>query len=167
MTKKNILFIRVLKEKKLMKKLLFLLLLAPVSAGALCLEFYFDKDGQSQSVRCGSKIPELKCGDHSYWNGQACEKIKIIEICEAQGGKWKQAQLRVAQMPDAFKSGALAQKRTIIHMCACPDKKVWDGRKCRSDIPQFKQCTTYMGDGSVRMTEEFFGSEDCPRISRK
>ena len=152
-----------------MKKILFLLLLMPVSAGALCLDFYFDKDGQSQSVRCGSKIPELKCKNsdpHSYWNGQSCEKVKIIEICEAQGGQWEQAQLRVAQMSDAFESGALARKRTIIHMCACPDKKVWDGRKCRSDIPKFEQCTTYMGDGSVRMTEDFFGSQDCPRVLR-
>lgn len=150
-----------------MKKILFLLLLTPASAGALCLDFYFDKDGQSQSVRCGSDIPEIKCkrsDPYSYWNGRTCEKVEIIETCEAQGGKWEQAQLRVAEMPDAFKSGALARKRTIIHMCVCPNKKVWDGQRCRSDVPRSKQCTTYAGDGTVRMTEEFFGSADCPRF---
>ena len=152
-----------------MKKILFLLLLMPSVAEALCLDFYFDKDGQNQSVRCGSDIPEIKCkrsDPYSYWNGRSCEKIKIIESCEAQGGSWEQAQLRVPHMQDAFESGALSRKRAIIHMCACSNGKVWDGGKCRSDIPLSRQCTTYMGDGTVRMTEEFFGSKDCPRISR-
>lgn len=150
-----------------MKKLLILLLLTPVSAGALCLDFYFDKDGQAQSVRCGTDIPEIKCkhsDPDSFWNGSACEKVEIIEKCRSQGGEWKQAQLRVAEMPDAFKSGALARKRTIIHMCACPAEKVWDGTTCRSDVPRAKQCTTFAGDGSIRMTEDFFGSADCPRF---
>lgn len=150
-----------------MKKLLFLLMLVPFSASALCLDFYFDKDGQAQSTRCGSDMPELRCkrsDPASYWNGQACEKVEIIEICRSQGGEWKQTQLRVAEMPDAFKSGALARKKAIIHMCACPDEKVWDGQKCRSDIPRSKQCTTFAGNGSIRMTEDFFGSADCPRF---
>lgn len=147
-----------------MKKILFLLLLAPFSAGALCLDFYFDKDGQSRSVRCGTDIPELKCDPRSYWNGKSCEKIKIVEICEAQGGKWKQAQLRAAELPDAFESGALARKRSIIHMCACPDGKAWDGKKCRSDIPPTEQCADFTGD--IRMTESFFGSGNCPRPSK-
>lgn len=150
-----------------MKKYLFLLLLMPVSARALCLDFYFDKDGQINSARCGSDLPELKCRfpeARSYWNGQTCEKVKIIEICESQGGEWKQVQLRVAQMQDAFESGALARKKTIIHMCVCSDGKVWDGQNCRSDIPRSEQCTSFLGDGTVRMTEDFFGSENCPRF---
>ena len=143
---------------------LFLLILVPISAGAMCLDFYFDKDGQSHSVKCGSNRPETQCYDGTYWNGEACEKVEIIRICEEQGGHWEQAQLKGAQLSDAFKPDALTQQRSIIHMCACPDKKVWDGRNCRPDIPLSRQCTTFFGDGSIRMTEEFFGSRNCPRI---
>ncbi|MBO6087512.1 hypothetical protein J6P92_04095 [bacterium] len=149
-----------------MKKFVFLLMFWPISAMALCLEFYFDKDGQSQSLKCGSNRPEIKCSGETYWDGTSCQKVEIIEICKKQGGTWKQVQLRVAQLADAFESGALARKRAIINMCACPEQKVWDGQKCRSDIPTAKQCTGGFGDKSVRMTEEFFGSEDCPRVSQ-
>ena len=147
-----------------MKKILGLLLLLPTIANALCLRFYYDKDGQMQSASCGAEGPELKCDGISYWNGQACVPVKIAQICEAQGGRWEQVQLRGAQLGDAFESGALARKRSVIHMCVCPDRKVWDGKKCRSDVPLNRQCTNFFGDGSIRMTKEFFGSKDCPPI---
>ena len=133
-------------------------------ANALCLDFYFDKDGQTHSVPCGSKLPELQCSGTTYWNGQACEPIEIVKICELQGGEWEQVQLRGAHIEDAFESDELVRKRSIIHMCACPKRKVWDGKKCRSDVPLDQQCTNFFGNGTIRMTKEFFGSEDCPTI---
>lgn len=149
-----------------MKKVLGLLLLLPAMANAMCLEFYYDKDGQTHSVQCGSNKPELRCQGTTYWNGRACVPIEIAKICESQGGEWDQVQLRGAQLGDAFKSGALARKRSVIHMCVCPNQKVWDGKKCRSDVPLNQQCTNFFGDGTIRMTKEFFGSEDCPPIPR-
>ncbi|MBR6412863.1 MAG: hypothetical protein IKS41_06880 [Alphaproteobacteria bacterium] len=147
-----------------MKKLVFLFLLMPVFARAMCLEFYFDKDGQSHSIQCGSNRPEAQCYNGTYWNGEACEKIEIIKICEEQGGQWEQAQLRGAHISEALEPDTLRKRKAIIHMCVCPDKKVWDGRNCRSDIPLANQCTTFFGDGTIRMTEEFFGSKNCSRI---
>ncbi|MBO7097822.1 MAG: hypothetical protein J6W11_04210 [Alphaproteobacteria bacterium] len=147
-----------------MKKFILALMLWPACSMALCLDFYLDENGQSQSVKCGSNKPETKCINGTYWNGTSCQKIKIIQICESQGGTWKQVQLRVAQLSDAFKSGELSRKRAIINMCVCPNQQVWDGQNCRSDIPPSKQCTAAFSDKSVRMTEEFFGSDDCPRL---
>lgn len=149
-----------------MKKLIFLLMLIPFSAMALCLDFYLDKNGQLQSVKCGSQRPELKCKNGTYWDGKICRKVEIIKICKRQGGVWKQVQLRVARMSDAFEPGALARNRSIINMCVCPHSRVWDGKECRSDVPLAKQCTPAFGNTSVRMTEEFFGSKDCPRVQR-
>ena len=147
-----------------MRKLLWLLMLLPTVANALCLDFYFDKDGQTHSIQCGSKRPELQCYGTTYWNGQTCAPIEIAKACESQGGKWAEVQLRGAQLEDVFKSGALAHKRSVIHMCDCPNQKVWDGKECRSDVPLNQQCTNFFGDGSIRMTKEFFGSEDCHPI---
>ena len=149
-----------------MKKFLFLLAFTPATAMALCLNFYFDKDGQTHSVQCGSNLPELKCHNNTYWNGRSCVPVPIIKKCEAQGGKWEQVQLRGANLSDAFESGKLVQKRAMIHMCVCPNKKVWDGKTCRSNVPTKRQCTNFFGDGTNRMTEEFFGSKDCPRIPK-
>ena len=149
-----------------MKKLVFFLMFLPLPVMSLCLEFYLDENGQAQSIQCGSQRPELKCDKKSYWDGTSCQKVKIIQICENEGGVWKQVQLRGAEFSDAFKSGELARKRSIINMCVCPGQKVWDGQKCRSDIPLSKQCTAGFSNTSVRMTEEFFGSKDCPRIKK-
>ena len=148
-----------------MRKLLGLLLLLPTMANALCMEFYFDKDGQTHGVECAARRrPELRCREKNYWNGQACAPIEIVKICESQGGKWEAVQLRLAELGDAFESGALAAKRSVIYMCVCPNQKVWDGKECRSDVPVDQQCTNLFGDGTIRMTKEFFGSEDCPPI---
>ena len=141
-----------------MKKLVILLALIPFCANALCLHFYFDKYGQSHAVRCGTKIPEAQCSREEYWDGMACRKIEIIQSCKAQGGQWKEAQLRV---PDGKNTSG---RRDFIYLCECPNKKVWDRKKCRSDIPRNKQCTNYMGDGTIRMTQEIFGAANCPRF---
>ncbi len=145
-----------------MKKLVLLLMLIPFSAKALCLNFYLDKNGQTHSVRCGSNIPETQCRNGTYWDGASCQKVEIISICESQGGIWKQAQLGVAQA----KGNTSKNKSSFINLCACPNQKVWDGYKCRSDIPLSQQCTTLFGDGSIRMTEGFVGSKGCTRISQ-
>ena len=100
-----------------MKKFLGLLLLLPTMANALCLEFYFDKDGQTHSIQCGSMRPELQCYGTTYWNGQACVPIEIAKICESQGGEWEQVQLRPAQLEEAFESGTLTRNHSVIHMC--------------------------------------------------
>lgn len=139
-----------------MKNLLFLLMLIPTCVAAMCAESYLDKDGQSQLIRCGSNRPETQCYDKTYWNGEACVPVEIIKLCESQGGEWEQVQLRIPRSSDKGKA--------IINMCVCPNKKVWDGKTCRSDVPLDQQCTNFFGDGTIRMTKEFFGSDDCPQI---
>ena len=142
-----------------MKKFLFLAsLFFPFYANATCMEHYFDKNGDLHMIKCGSNRPELQCDDKTYWNGKSCAPIKIIKYCESLGGKWKQVQLRVP-LPNS-------KKPSFAIICACPNKKVWDGKKCRKDIPLSQQCTNYGGNGTIRMTKSFFGSEDCPKVSK-
>lgn len=160
-----------------MKKLALLLMLISGYANALCLTSYLDEEGQFHTIRCGGDTPEEKCSrmvaDRSeervymnggmYWNGKSCEKVKVIEICEKQGGKWIRVSL-------------LKRPPASINTCVCPDDKVWDGKKCRSDIPVLQQCIGHfdsevpndpkIGSGYVRMTEGVYGSKNCPRVTQ-
>ena len=147
-----------------MKKFLFLLLFLPISGWSMCLEFYLDKDGQLHAVPCGQGGLMLNCGPEQYRDGEFCRDIEIIKSCKAQGGTWEQAQLRGADLADALNPDNLRNKKAIIHLCVCPNQTVWDGQNCRSDIPIQQQCTTFFGDGSIRITHDFFGPGECPRI---
>lgn len=131
----------------------------PAYASAVCLEFYLDKDGQIHPAKCNSDRPEVLCrqlNKETYWNGKACVIPKVIKDCKSQGGYWKQVQLRVPGESD--------KGRNFINMCICPNKEVWDGKKCRSDIPISQQCTDLLGEGVIRMTKEVYGSKNCPPI---
>ena len=143
-----------------MKKfLLFLLVFIPTAAPAPCMHGYLDKDGQFQGVPCGEHKLDAKCSETyrgHYWDGKSCRKIEIIQRCENQGGTWEQVLIWGGK-----------RKRPLTGMCLCPDKKVWDGKNCRADIPLSRQCVNSETNGYARMTEEFFGARNCPRESKK
>ena len=152
-----------------MKKLVFLLMLLPAYGNAVCYEMYFDKNGQSHSQRCGA-MPHAQCIEREddeggivnkgmYWAGQSCQKVKIIASCEKQGGKWQRVHLE----------GKPISPESFANMCVCPGREVWDGKRCRSDIPLSRQCkgSTFDDMGNtynVRITEGIYGSQKCPRF---
>ena len=141
-----------------MKSLLFILTFFPICANAVCLEFYYDKNGQQHSAKCNSGIIQLQCKGHTYWDGYGCKEVEIIKFCKNQGGVWKQVQLRAGNMRNQ------QNNQMFVNMCVCPNQKVWDGYKCRTDVAKSNQCTSFLGDGSIRMTKEFFGQGDCFKI---
>ena len=142
-----------------MKVLILFLTFFPLYANAVCLDFYYDKNGQSHSVRCNSGLPQVQCRKPLYWDGYACSEVEIIKSCENQGGNWKEVQLRTGNMRDKN-----AYKQMFVNMCVCPNNLVWDGKICRNDVPKSDQCTNFLGDGSIRMTKEFFGNGNCTKV---
>ncbi len=142
-----------------MKALILFLTFFPLYANAVCLEFYYDKNGQSHSVRCNSGLAQVQCKGSTYWDGYTCREVEIIKSCKNQGGIWKQVQLRSGNVRNKG-----SYEHMFVNMCVCPNQKVWDGVKCRNDIPKSRQCTNFLGDGSIRMTKEFVGNENCTKI---
>ena len=129
----------------------------PVSAMAMCVNFYWDKDGQVHSVICGSNMPELSCDDATYWDGETCKAVEIIQTCEEQAGEWDQVEIISPE----------SNQNSIFNTCICPDKKVWDGKTCRSDIPRSKQCAVFVGEEVVRVTISVLGSKECVPVPKK
>jgi len=73
-----------------------------------------------------------------------CEEVRPEHTCRGAQGSW------VADAPNGKP------------FCFCPDKLVWDGKNCRSDIPLSKQCG--IEGGMVRVTKEFVGSKNCEPV---
>lgn len=141
------------------------LILFSIDVNAMCMRFYYDKDGQSHGAKCGSDLPEQNCKGYTYWDGKQCVTIQIVQSCLEQGGKWQQAQFRVPGVQEVLDDvNSIYKNRHFYNVCVCPNKGVWDGRKCRYDIPRKKQCTNFAGDGTIRYTEELYGSSNCPRF---
>ena len=112
-----------------MKKLVLILglCLFPFSVYAVaftCLEFYYDKDGQTHDIDCrqAHQSPDVKCSNEGdfYWDGKACREVAVIKNCQKQGGSWMQVQL----LP----------KPIFKNTCICPKNRFWDGEKCVSQI---------------------------------
>lgn len=143
--------------------LIAMLMLISAPSYSVCLKFYYDRQGQTHSVRCGSDHPALSCPQNNYWDGTQCRIVPIIRECLKQGGNWEQIQLRVPKPGGSNNAGG----PTFFNVCACPDQKVWDGRYCRSDIPLAQQCTNIGGNGRIRVTQIFFGSDNCPKVPLK
>ena len=141
-----------------MKQILGFLLLLPTMANALCLDFYFDKDGQTHAIRCGSNWPEVQCRGTTYWNGQACVPIEIAKICESYSGEWSET--HVDTVIGLTSDNIKRVLHESLHVCACPDQLVWDGEKCRSDIPLDQQCTVWSDNTPIQMTKEFCDSKN-------
>lgn len=142
----------------------WILLAIPVGVNAMCLEFFFSEDGQTHGVPCNSGLPEVSCPTEYYWNGSSCQPVPVIRSCKEQGGTWEQVQLRGIPLSDALNPERSLQRRSLLHICICPNKTVWDGQNCRSDIPPSQQCSTFFGDGSIRVTHDFFGPGSCPAV---
>ena len=152
------------------KFLFFLLAFYPTIAHSIALTAYYDKNGQihlvsskantnrqptfvddGQPVSSSSQIHCLAIpGDpETYWNGQACVPIPIVESCKKQGGAWVEVQLRVPQTG--------VEQCSFVNMCACPNNLTWDARNCRSDVPLNKQVERQVNLGpKVKMTTAFF-----------
>lgn len=145
--------------------ILITLILFSIDVNAMCMRFYYDKDGQSHGAKCGAGLPEQNCEGYTYWDGRQCIAIQIIQSCIEQGGKWQQVQFRVSGIQDVLDDvNNIYKNRYFYNVCVCPNKGVWDGKKCRYDIPREHQCTNYAGDGTIRYTEELYGSVNCPRF---
>ena len=128
-------------------KRLFLCLLAitALQVRAECMEGYFDKNGKRLDTPCSTKKQEVKCARQlAYWDGRTCVKLKQVEKCQSQGGEW------YAEEKPSF--------------CICPELQVWDGSKCRSDIPLTQQCEISSG---LRVAKKFATSTNskCIKIS--
>ena len=126
-----------------MKKVfLFLLVFTAIQVRAECREVYFDKNGKQLDAPCSTKKQEVKCARQlAYWDGHTCVKLQQMVQCQSQGGEW--------------------YAEEIPSFCICPELQVWDGSRCRSDIPLDQQCEVFPG---LRVTKKFIGSHNCKPV---
>lgn len=143
-----------------MKKLVLCLVLFPFCAHAMCLQFYYDKYGQSHSERCSAKYsPQVECskkGDF-YWDGLKCSEIVPAQNCKMQGGEWRGIQ--IVEM-----SGA-----GFYNVCLCPNRKVWDGLNCVTNVAYSQRCQLRVWceskrqDVDLSITMKALRLEYCPQ----
>lgn len=117
--------------KKFILALVFVML--PISAHSVafaCMEFYYDKDGQTHKIECkyARNNPDVKCHEKGdfYWDGQGCRKIEVVENCKRQGGSWREVQL----LPEPV----------FVNTCICSKNLMWNGKSCTNRLaPEMKR----------------------------
>lgn len=120
-----------------MSKFILAFLLFPFSVQALCLSFYYDANGQKHALRCGPH-PEVECAKQdAYLKDGVCHEVEAIKNCKAQGGSWRQVQLksRVLSIGDVLENPENALKEGFRNTCICQEPLMWDGSECVAELP--------------------------------
>lgn len=156
-----------------MKKWCLLFILLPMSVHAACFHGVLGQNGQTQMRACVELTEaERICseGKDSYWDGQACRKVEVIQSCKAQGGEWIGIQI----MDNSYPRELLRQAKSVCassfcNICLCPGGKTWDGQQCLANAEPARNCGVdawcemKMTDMTVAVTSEFLGFKRCAR----
>ena len=154
-----------------MKKWCLLFILLPMYAEAVCLQGGLDRNGQRQLHPCSAHLsPEIACNEKgdSYWDGQSCRKVEIIQACKAQGGEWIGIQI----LDKAYPINLLKQTKSLCasgfcNICLCSGQKVWNGRQCLANVLPEQNCRidtwceAKRRDITVAVTPNFLGLRNC------
>ncbi len=123
----------------MLRILVLLFSLLPLCVNAEYFTYSYDKNGQSHLTKGdkGSQCMRKLQKEFVYWDGESCREIEIVKKCLAQGGEWRQVQLREVTLSVA--DSPLSFARGFRDTCICPEPLLWDGEKCVETLPIDKQ----------------------------